>query len=302
MSGKNEKNAFTLIELLVVIAILALLLAVLMPTLSKVRDIARLTLCSANQRSAYNGFLGWSVSRENRFPNWAESTIEYWSPIWANLVNREYYKSNDPRYYPTNAYGDEPTCGPLLRFWSFWGPEEGGWGGPPEFDNGLLSKGRWLLCPSFKAWGHPMSGISNQAARPWVIASNAAGGGYAPDATGKAHPNPQNIHQNYTGYYFGARQDSYQRPSYKYLMIECERGSDYVQYGTAGMVTLNADPARPPWTGSSARWSFRHLVPSDKRLIQQSARGPALFVDGHVGVLNPNDRTTDIQARFRADL
>jgi len=76
-----------------------------------------------------------------------------------------------------------------------------------------------------------------------------------------------------------------------------------VGYGTAGTVTLNSgNPAYPPWKSSDARWSFRHLVPADKGLVQQRARAPALFVDGHVETLNPNNPTTDIQARFSASL
>ena len=46
----SQKNAFTLIELLVVIAIIALLMAILMPVLSRAKEQTRNVVCRANLR------------------------------------------------------------------------------------------------------------------------------------------------------------------------------------------------------------------------------------------------------------
>jgi prepilin-type N-terminal cleavage/methylation domain-containing protein/prepilin-type processing-associated H-X9-DG protein len=58
-----KRKAFTLIELMVVIAIIALLLSILMPSLGKVKEVARKTICRSNVRSLYQ--LTYMYTTEN---------------------------------------------------------------------------------------------------------------------------------------------------------------------------------------------------------------------------------------------
>ena len=58
------RNAFTLVELLVVIGIIALLIAILMPAMSKARETAVRTACASNLRQIHSGVVMYA--NENR--------------------------------------------------------------------------------------------------------------------------------------------------------------------------------------------------------------------------------------------
>jgi len=72
----NTRKGFTLIELLVVIAIIALLLSILIPALSKVKDQARFILCQSNLRSY--GIVGNMYATDNN------GSLPY---PWASIYN-----------------------------------------------------------------------------------------------------------------------------------------------------------------------------------------------------------------------
>ncbi len=61
-------SGFTLIELLVVIAIIALLMAILLPTLSRVRQQGRAVVCQSNLRQWGQILAIYTEENEGRFP------------------------------------------------------------------------------------------------------------------------------------------------------------------------------------------------------------------------------------------
>jgi prepilin-type N-terminal cleavage/methylation domain-containing protein/prepilin-type processing-associated H-X9-DG protein len=63
-----KKHGFTLMELLVVIAIISMLLAILMPSLSKVKEIARATICLSNNRQMAVAVTVYSHDNDGRVP------------------------------------------------------------------------------------------------------------------------------------------------------------------------------------------------------------------------------------------
>ncbi len=64
----SEPRAFTLIELLVVIAIIALLMGILMPSLQKARQQARMISCGSHMRQLVFGLVAYAENNDSRLP------------------------------------------------------------------------------------------------------------------------------------------------------------------------------------------------------------------------------------------
>ncbi len=67
-------KGFTLIEMLVVVAIIALLIAILLPSLSKARELARQTICGTNMKEIGTTFYIYQSDNLDDFPTVAHET------------------------------------------------------------------------------------------------------------------------------------------------------------------------------------------------------------------------------------
>ncbi len=65
---RSSQLGFSLIELLVVISIVTVLLAVLVPTLSRAREQARRAICAGNMRQWYIGYTNYAVGSKGYYP------------------------------------------------------------------------------------------------------------------------------------------------------------------------------------------------------------------------------------------
>jgi prepilin-type N-terminal cleavage/methylation domain-containing protein len=64
----SRRRGFTLIELLVVVAIIAVLIAILLPSLGKAKDNAKKTKCLANLNALTKGAVAYSAEWDNSLP------------------------------------------------------------------------------------------------------------------------------------------------------------------------------------------------------------------------------------------
>jgi prepilin-type N-terminal cleavage/methylation domain-containing protein len=86
----GKKSAFTLIELLVVIAIIALLLAILLPALSRVRKQAKAMVCQAHLRQWGMALAAYTEDHQGRFPGTIAGQDGFW------LLRGAFLSGKDP--------------------------------------------------------------------------------------------------------------------------------------------------------------------------------------------------------------
>lgn len=79
---KNNRNAFTLVELLVVISIIALLLAILMPSLNRARKIAQSVVCSSNMKNIGLAIMTYTEDYDQHYPLLGSRTSTGKLPNW----------------------------------------------------------------------------------------------------------------------------------------------------------------------------------------------------------------------------
>jgi len=78
-----RRKGFTLVELLVVIAIIALLMGILMPALSRVRQIAFRVICGTNLSGLGKAMLIYSNDYDDELPR-SGGRNSSWAPLIPN--------------------------------------------------------------------------------------------------------------------------------------------------------------------------------------------------------------------------
>ena len=89
---KMQKKGFTLVELLVVISIIALLISIIMPALSKVKEKARDVLCATNMHQWGLAVRTYSVEHDGYFPPMGEDPVrDSAGLVWVTYTMQHYF-------------------------------------------------------------------------------------------------------------------------------------------------------------------------------------------------------------------
>lgn len=104
-TGRHARRAFSLVELLVVIGILAVLIALLLPTLHNSRRSALDIQCASNIRQLCVGLLSYANDWKGKFP-----------------PNKGFNDTSPPRW---NNWMDDERAGGLIRSGRFYDPGPG---------------------------------------------------------------------------------------------------------------------------------------------------------------------------------
>jgi prepilin-type N-terminal cleavage/methylation domain-containing protein len=252
---KRASPAFTLIELLAVIAILALLVAMLMPSLKRARDLAYRAMCQTNYLTMGRASHIFAAEHGGRgpgcgtyYPVYGENGL--WAS-WMTILNTEHFRSSRIA-------------------------------GVTYYENTGRNKGK-IHCPSVAPWG-------GWGYRYWAMMNNDVHGGEHvvpwPDCRvtstnttywyGKVVPTPP-MYDPQMGYHLGNSLGDFRNTGWQVMLFECEDSGMSILRPSHAVDVIWQSHGGPPY--QYGHHAMRHL-----------GTETMTFLDGHVQSMKPTDQ------------
>lgn len=267
----QESRGFTLIELLVVIAVIALLLSILMPALSKAKDLAMGTACKGNLKNYTFAVAMYLDDHEGNFP---QPERCYFSQLNA---------------FPVESSVSDPLhlrwCNGDIDLKS--NPQYGGQLFP------YLSDARSFICPAFKRLAvrnsedhfYAAYGSTLRNYEPWYnYTMNAYVGSVNSSVKESAVKNTSQVRQPASTFSFTEEScfvdTAYNASGLNDTFMVC--GDDSMVNGWLARTNNNPRQVEPGPEGVGQFWDVIagfHHAPSGNKL---GGRGNCAFLDGHV--------------------
>jgi len=147
----KKRDGFTLIELLVVISVIAVLLAILLPALGKVRKQAKRVVCSSQLRQQTLALIYYTENYEGKIMGVGGPGRPYWFHLIAPFLGDKQYEKDPQAAFEgvmqviicpsvtERADGQSLQRGTANRSWAFWWGEVG-----DSYAEGSYTINSWL--------------------------------------------------------------------------------------------------------------------------------------------------------------